>query len=108
MGERPHCRVGFDDLGQCLVFFDHVRVGDIRSAFRGAEDEAGVLHREETFGNGDIADHRQRQGDAEDPHHQPLMRQGLDQYALVPGQQAFAEGDLVLVFVFGALHEQGA
>ncbi|MCY1312572.1 hypothetical protein D9M70_630040 [compost metagenome] len=108
MGEGAHRRVGLDDLGQGLVFLDHVRVGDIGCRFAGAEHEAGVLDREEALGNQYIADHGQGQGHAENAQHQSLVRQGLDQPAFVPGQQAFAEADVVLLAMLGAAHEQRA
>ncbi len=79
MGERPYRRVGLDDFRQLQVLGDHVRVGDVGGGFAGAEHEAGVLHREEALGNGDVAGHRQRQAEAEDAEHQPLVGEGLVQ-----------------------------
>ncbi|MNZ70280.1 hypothetical protein D3C78_886130 [compost metagenome] len=108
MGKRSHGWIGLDNFGQRLVFFDHVRIGNVSSTFRCAKDKSGVLQREEPLGNGDITGYSQGQGDAEDAHHQALMSQRLDQDALVPGQQTIAKGDLVLVMVVGTLHEQGA
>ncbi|MNH42250.1 hypothetical protein D3C79_1039140 [compost metagenome] len=61
MGERFHGRVGGDDFRHCQVFFHHVAVGNIGSCFGGAEDETGVLDREEPLGNEDVTGDGQSQ-----------------------------------------------
>ncbi|MNF57146.1 hypothetical protein D3C76_257810 [compost metagenome] len=100
MGKRLHGRIGGDDFGHRQVFFHHVAVGNIRSGFGGAEDETGVLYREETFRDKDVTADGQRQRQTEHADHQFLMGEGAAQAFLVPAEQAFAEAR----FGVGVMH----
>ncbi|MNH08312.1 hypothetical protein D3C79_677250 [compost metagenome] len=106
MGERPYRRVRLDDSGQCLVFFDHRGVRHIRRRFAGAEDETGVLQREEALGDGHIAEHRQGQRQAEHAEGQALVGEGVVQALFVPSQQPRTEA--AVLFLGRTAHEQGA
>ncbi|MNK87908.1 hypothetical protein D3C87_1078550 [compost metagenome] len=61
VGKCRDCGIGSDDFGHRQVFFHHVAVGNIGGGFSGAEDETGVLYREETFRNEDVTGDGQSQ-----------------------------------------------
>ncbi|MNZ70828.1 hypothetical protein D3C78_891780 [compost metagenome] len=83
MGKCLDGGVGGDNFGHRQVFFHHVVVGNISGGFGGAEDESGVLHREEPLGDKDITGNGHAQGQAENAQHHLLVSQGVAQPPLV-------------------------
>ncbi|MNX62827.1 hypothetical protein D3C86_938040 [compost metagenome] len=104
--ERFDGRIGGDDFGHRQVFFHHVAVGNIGGGFGGAEDETGVLNREETLGNENVASDGQSQRHSEHTDHGFLVGEGAAQAFFVPRQQAFTEALFVVGMVHRRTHEQ--
>ncbi|MNE16975.1 hypothetical protein D3C80_1099380 [compost metagenome] len=105
VGKGAHGWVGFEDPGQGLVFFQHVRVGNVGRCFCGPEHEAGVLHREKALGYGHVAGHGQYDCHSENTQHQALMGQRPNQAVVIPGQQALAECRALSGGMFRVVHE---
>ena len=59
--ETFHCRIAQDDAGQRLLPFGHRRKGNGWLRLRDSKNDAGILDREETFGNDDIQQDRHQQ-----------------------------------------------
>ena len=67
--KRLDGRIVADDVGQCQMLFHHVRVGHVGGSLAGAQHKAGVLHREEPFGDQHITGHGHGQRYAKHPQH---------------------------------------
>ncbi|MCY1406668.1 hypothetical protein D9M71_219410 [compost metagenome] len=104
--ERFHGRVGGDDFRHGEVFFHHVAVRNVSSGFGGAEDEAGVLDREEAFRNEDVTGDGQTQRQSEHADHRFLMGEGAAQAFFVPGQQTLTKARFVVGMMHRRAHEQ--
>ncbi len=98
--------VGGNDFGHRQVFFHHVAVGNIGGGFSGAKDETGVLDREETFGNEDVAGNGQRQRQSEHADHHFLVGEGMAQAFFVPRQQTFTKARFAMSVMHRCPHEQ--
>ncbi len=80
--------VAQDDVGELLLFLRHGVEGDILRRLGDALDHAGILHREEAFGDDDIEEDGEHQGAQSHEQSEGLVAQHDPQGAPVKGDHA--------------------